>query len=94
MKQILHNINNNETQLVETPCPQNKHAQLFISTIKFLVTAGAELILIGLVILVGSKARSQQDIIKISLGRGEASGLVSSHIYVIISENIDTNLLT
>ena len=46
MKQILQNIANGETQLVEVPCPQNKNGQLLISTTKSLVSVGTERMLI------------------------------------------------
>jgi hypothetical protein len=47
MKQILQNISNGETQLVEVPCPQNKSGQLLISTTKSLISVGTERMLIN-----------------------------------------------
>ena len=68
MKQILQNISNGETQLVEVPCPQSKSGHLLISTSKSLVSIGTERMLIdfgksGLI----QKARSQPDKVKMVL---------------------------
>ena len=76
MKQILQNIANGETQLVEVPCPQNKNGQLLISTTKSLVSVGTERMLIdfgksGWI----QKARSQPDKVKMVLGKVKTDGL-------------------
>jgi len=77
MKQILQNIANGETQLVEVPCPQNKNGQLLISTAKSLVSVGTERMLIdfgksGWI----AKARSQPDKVKMVLGKVKTDGLM------------------
>lgn len=77
MKQILQNISNGETQLVDVPCPQNKHGQLLIRTTKSLVSVGTERMLIdfgkaGWI----QKARSQPDKVKMALGKVQTDGLV------------------
>jgi predicted dehydrogenase/threonine dehydrogenase-like Zn-dependent dehydrogenase len=77
MKQILQNIANGETQLVEVPCPQNKNGQLLISTTKSLVSVGTERMLIdfgksGWI----QKARSQPDKVKMVLGKIKTDGLM------------------
>lgn len=76
MKQILQNLANGETQLVEVPCPQNKNGQLLISTTKSLVSVGTERMLIdfgksGWI----QKARSQPDKVKMVLGKVKTDGL-------------------
>jgi predicted dehydrogenase/threonine dehydrogenase-like Zn-dependent dehydrogenase len=77
MKQILQNIANGETQLVEVPCPQNKAGQLLISVTKSLVSVGTERMLIDF----GKsnwiqKARSQPDKVKMVLGKVKTDGLM------------------
>lgn len=77
MKQILQNIANGETQLVEVPCPQNQNGQLLISTTKSLVSVGTERMLIdfgksGWI----QKARSQPDKVKMVLGKVKTDGLM------------------
>ena len=77
MKQILQNIANGETQLVEVPCPQSSDGQLLISTTKSLVSVGTERMLIdfgksGWI----QKARSQPDKVKMVLGKVKTDGLM------------------
>jgi len=77
MKQILQNIANGETQLVEVPCPQAKNGQLLISTTKSLVSVGTERMLIdfgksGWI----AKARSQPDKVKMVLNKVKTDGLM------------------
>ncbi|MDX2369611.1 MAG: bi-domain-containing oxidoreductase [Colwellia sp.] len=77
MKQILQNIANGETQLVEVPCPQSKNGQLLISTTKSLVSVGTERMLIDF----GKsswiqKARSQPDKVKMVIGKVKTDGLM------------------
>lgn len=77
MKQILQNIANGETQLVEVPCPQSKNGQLLISTTKSLVSVGTERMLIDF----GKsnwidKARSQPDKVKMVLDKVKTDGLM------------------
>ena len=77
MKQILQDMGNGETRLVETPCPQSKSGQLLISTTKSLVSVGTERMLIdfgksGWV----AKARSQPDKVKMVLDKVKTDGLL------------------
>lgn len=77
MKQILQNIANGETQLVDVPCPQNKNGQLLITTTKSLVSVGTERMLIDF----GKsnfieKARSQPDKVKMVLDKVKTDGLM------------------
>ncbi|MBU2917735.1 bi-domain-containing oxidoreductase [Psychrosphaera sp. F3M07] len=77
MKQILQNIANGETQLVDVPCPQNKVGQLLITTQKSLVSVGTERMLIDF----GKsnfieKARSQPDKVKMVLDKVKTDGLM------------------
>jgi len=79
MKQILQNIANGETQLVEVPCPQKKIGQLLISTSKSLVSVGTERMLIDF----GksgwlAKARSQPDKVKMVLDKVKTDGLMTT----------------
>jgi predicted dehydrogenase/threonine dehydrogenase-like Zn-dependent dehydrogenase len=79
MKQILQNIANGETQLVEVPCPQAKNGQLLISTTKSLVSVGTERMLIdfgksGWI----AKARSQPDKVKMVLDKVKTDGLMTT----------------
>ena len=77
MKQILQNIGNGETQLVDVPCPQAKNGQLLIATTKTLVSVGTERMLIDF----GKsswieKARSQPDKVKMVLDKVKTDGLM------------------
>ncbi len=79
MKQILQNIANGETQLVEIPCPQAKNGELLISTTKSLVSVGTERMLIdfgksGWI----AKARSQPDKVKMVLNKVKTDGLITT----------------
>ncbi len=77
MRQILQNIANGETQLVDVPCPQNKRGQVLITTQKSLVSVGTERMLIDF----GKsnfieKARSQPDKVKMVLDKVKTDGLM------------------
>jgi len=79
LKQILQNISNGETQLVEVPCPQVNNGQILISTTKSLVSVGTERMLIdfgksGWV----EKACSQPDKVKMVLGKVKTDGLLTT----------------
>jgi predicted dehydrogenase/threonine dehydrogenase-like Zn-dependent dehydrogenase len=79
MLQILQNLANGETQLVEVPCPQVKNGQLLISTTKSLVSVGTERMLIdfgksGWI----EKARSQPDKVKMVLDKVKTDGLLTT----------------
>ncbi len=79
MKQILQNIANGETQLVEIPCPQSKNGHLLISTTKSLVSVGTERMLIdfgksGWI----AKARAQPDKVTMVLDKVKTDGLMNT----------------
>jgi len=46
MKQILQNLSNGETSLVDVPCPANSSGSLLIASRKSLVSAGTERMLV------------------------------------------------
>lgn len=77
MKQILQNISNGETLLVDVPCPQPKVGSLLIATSKTLVSAGTERMLIdfGKANFI-DKARQQPDKVKMVLGKIKTDGLM------------------
>ncbi|MCC4797875.1 dehydrogenase [Enterovibrio norvegicus] len=77
MKQVLQNIANGETNLVDVPCPQTKVGHLLISTSKTLVSAGTERMLIdfGKANFI-DKARQQPDKVKMVLGKIKTDGLM------------------
>ncbi|MGY0219463.1 bi-domain-containing oxidoreductase [Endozoicomonadaceae bacterium StTr2] len=77
MKQILQNISNGETLLVEVPCPKNRHGSLLIATKKTLISAGTERMLVDF----GKanwidKARQQPDKVKMVLDKIKTDGLM------------------
>ncbi|MGR5220959.1 bi-domain-containing oxidoreductase [Vibrio parahaemolyticus] len=77
MKQVLQNISNGETSLVEVPCPQLKNGNVLISTNKTLVSSGTERMLIdfGKANFI-DKARQQPDKVKMVLGKIKTDGLM------------------
>ncbi|MGR5336215.1 bi-domain-containing oxidoreductase [Vibrio gigantis] len=77
MKQILQNISNGETSLVEVPCPQVKYNNVLIATRKTLVSSGTERMLIdfGKANFI-DKARQQPDKVKMVLGKIKTDGLM------------------
>ncbi|WP_305405729.1 bi-domain-containing oxidoreductase [Photobacterium leiognathi] len=77
MKQILQNMSNGETNLVDIPCPQSRNGHLLISTSKTLVSAGTERMLIdfGKANFI-NKARQQPDKVKMVLDKVKADGLI------------------
>ncbi|MBY8108411.1 bi-domain-containing oxidoreductase [Vibrio fluvialis] len=77
MKQVLQNISNGETNLVEVPCPQSLNGSLLISTSKTLVSAGTERMLIdfGKANFI-DKARQQPDKVKMVLDKVKTDGLM------------------
>ncbi len=79
MKQILQNISNGETQLIEVPCPQIKKGQLLILTSKSLVSVGTERMLVefGQANFL-QKARKQPDKVKMVLDKVKTDGLVTT----------------
>ncbi|MEZ8593282.1 bi-domain-containing oxidoreductase [Vibrio splendidus] len=77
MRQVLQNISNGETSLVEVPCPQAKNGSLLINSNKTLVSAGTERMLIdfGKANFI-DKARQQPDKVKMVLGKIKTDGLM------------------
>lgn len=77
MKQVLQNISNGDTSLVDVPCPQLKKGNVLISTSKSLVSAGTERMLIdfGKANFI-DKARQQPDKVKMVLGKIKTDGLM------------------
>ena len=69
MKQILQNISNGKTDLIEVPCPKNKLGNVLIETRKTIISKGTEKMLIdfGKSSLLG-KAISQPDKVKQTFG--------------------------
>ena len=47
MKQILQNISNGETSLVDVPCPKNIKSNILIATTTTVVSAGTERMLVN-----------------------------------------------
>lgn len=76
MKQILQNLSNGDTTLVEVPCPKPKIGSVLISTSKSLVSVGTERMLVdfGKASWV-EKARSQPDKVKMVLDKVKTDGL-------------------
>lgn len=77
MKQVLQNISNGVTSLVDVPCPQVNSGHVLISTSKSLVSAGTERMLIdfGKANFI-DKARQQPDKVKMVLGKIKTDGLM------------------
>ena len=79
MKQILQNLSNGETSLIEVPCPQNIKSNILIATSKTLVSAGTERMLIDF----GkagyfTKAKQQPDKVKMVLNKMITDGLMTT----------------
>ena len=76
MKQILQNMSNGNTQLVEVPCPAPQPGHCIIGTTRTLVSVGTERMLVnfGKANLV-QKARSQPDKVKLVLEKVKTDGL-------------------
>lgn len=76
MKQILQNLGNGETSLVDVPCPENVSGNLLIATRKSVVSAGTERMLVdfGKASFI-EKARQQPDKVKQVLDKVKTDGL-------------------
>lgn len=76
MKQILQNLGNGETSLVDVPCPQNKPGHLLVASQQTLVSAGTERMLVdfGKANFI-DKARQQPDKVKMVLDKVRTDGL-------------------
>jgi len=80
MKQILQNISNGKTDLIEVPCPKNKLGNVLIETKKTIISKGTEKMLIdfGKSNLLG-KAISQPDKVKQTLEKIKNDGLSATY---------------
>jgi len=77
MKQILQNLSNGETMLVDVPCPKIQKGSLIISSRNTLVSAGTERMLVDFSKAnVIDKARQQPDKVKIVLDKVKTDGLM------------------
>lgn len=79
MKQILQNLSNGETSLVDVPCPKNIKSNILIATSKTVVSVGTERMLVNF----GkssyiSKAKQQPDKVKMVLNKVVTDGLMTT----------------
>ena len=79
MKQILQNLSNGETSLVDVPCPRNIKSNILIATTTTVVSAGTERMLVNF----GkssyiSKAKQQPDKVKMVLNKVATDGLMTT----------------
>lgn len=91
MKQVLQNLANGETSLVDVPCPKAKNGNVLIETSKTLVSVGTERMLVdfgkaGWI----EKARSQPDKVKMVLEKAKTDGL--SATYDAVKSKLDQPL--
>lgn len=79
MRQILQNISNGETSVVEVPCPKNIKSNILIATTTTVVSAGTERMLIdfGKSSYI-SKAKQQPDKVKMVLNKVVTDGLMTT----------------
>ena len=79
MKQILQNLSNGKTSLVDVPCPKNIKFNILIATTTTVVSAGTERMLIdfGKANLL-SKAKQQPDKVKMVLNKVITDGLMTT----------------
>ena len=91
MKQVLQNLVNGETSLVEVPCPKVKSGHVLIKTTQTLVSVGTERMLVdfgkaGWI----EKARSQPDKVKMVLEKVKTDGF--SATYGAVKSKLDQPL--
>jgi predicted dehydrogenase/threonine dehydrogenase-like Zn-dependent dehydrogenase len=79
MKQILQNLSNGETSLVDVPCPQNIKSNILIATNKTVVSSGTERMLVdfGKANYI-NKAKQQPDKVKMVLNKIVTDGLITT----------------
>ena len=84
MKQILQNLSNGKTSLVDVPCPKNIKSNILIETTKTVVSAGTERMLIdfGKGNLL-SKAKQQPDKVKMVLNKVITDGPVEEVLHFV-----------
>ena len=76
MKQILQNLSNGKTTIVNVPCPKIKKGSLLIASSKTLVSTGTERMLVDFgKANVLDKARQQPDKVKMVLDKVKTDGL-------------------
>ena len=79
MKQILQNLSDGETSLVDIPCPKNIKSNILIATTTTVLSAGTERMLVNF----GkssyiSKAKQQPDKVKMVLNKVVTDGLITT----------------
>ena len=79
MKQILQNLSNGETTLVDVPCPKNIKSNILIASSKTVVSAGTERMLVdfGKASYI-NKAKQQPDKVKMVLNKVSTDGLMTT----------------
>ena len=79
MRQILQNLSNGETSLIDVPCPKNIKSNILIATSKTVVSAGTERMLVdfGKANLL-NKAKQQPDKVKMVLNKIVTDGLMTT----------------
>jgi predicted dehydrogenase/threonine dehydrogenase-like Zn-dependent dehydrogenase len=79
MKQILQNLSNGQTLLVNVPCPKNIKSNILIATSSSVVSAGTERMLVdfGKASYI-NKARQQPDKVKMVLNKVATDGLMTT----------------
>ena len=77
MKQIIQNMANGETKIIDVPCPKNKPGCLLIQSKNSLLSVGTERMLVdfGKANLL-NKARQQPDKVKMVLNKVQNDGLL------------------
>ena len=77
MKQVIQNITNGSTKVVEVPCPKNEIGSLLIQSKNSLVSSGTERMLVnfGRANII-NKARQQPDKVKLALDKIQSDGLL------------------
>ena len=79
MKQILQNLSNGETSLVETPCPKNVNGSLLIETRNTVVSLGTERMLVEFSEAnYLNKARQQPDKVREVLSKIKTDGFLQT----------------
>jgi predicted dehydrogenase/threonine dehydrogenase-like Zn-dependent dehydrogenase len=79
MRQILQNLKNGETSLVDAPCPKNIKSNILIATNKTVVSAGTERMLVnfGKASYI-NKAKQQPDKVKMVFNKITTDGLMTT----------------
>ena len=79
MKQLLQNLSNGETSLVDVPCPKNIKSNILIATTTSVISVGTERMLVnfGKSSYIG-KAKQQPDKVKVVLNKVATDGLMTT----------------